>query len=288
MAPGHETESPHLVNEPAHSLLLLIPAYNEEQRIGPVLREFAEYYQREFPGRFELVVVLNGCRDNTLGVVQQAAKEFPCIRALNYPDPIGKGGALIEGLKLAPRADLIGYVDADGATSPEALHGLVRKLDDTGAACVIGSRWLPESVLHQSQTQIRRFISRGFHSIVESMFWMDIKDTQCPAKLLRREAAQAIHPQLCVADLAFDVNLLYSLKHAGFKVAEIPIEWTDKIGSKVTQSLMRSSLVMFLSVLRLRLIYSPFYHCFRPLRPLEAWIYKKLRAPLRSGVAFKT
>ena len=275
------------MNAPAHSLLLLIPAYNEEQRIGPVLREFAEYYQREFPGRFELVVVLNGCRDNTLGVVQQAAKEFPCIRALNYPDPIGKGGALIEGLKLAPLADVIGYVDADGATSPEALHGLLRKLDDTGAACVIGSRWLPQSVLHQSQTQMRRFISRGFHSIVESMFWMDIKDTQCPAKLLRREAAQAIHSQLCVADLAFDVNLLYSLKHAGFKVAEIPIEWTDKIGSKVTQSLMRSSLVMFLSVLRLRLIYSPFYHCFRPLRPLEAWIYKKLRAPLRSGVAFK-
>ena len=252
-----------------------------------MLREFASYYQRELPGRFELVVVLNGCRDNTLGVVQQAAKEFPCIRALNYPDPIGKGGALIEGLKLAPLADLIGYVDADGATSPEALHGLLRKLDDTGAACVIGSRWLPESVLHQSQTQIRRFISRGFHSIVEAMFWMDIKDTQCPAKLLRREAAQSIHSQLCVADLAFDVNLIYSLIHAGFKVVEIPIEWTDKIGSKVTQSLMRSSLVMFLSVLRLRLIYSPFYHCFRPLRPLEAWIYKKLRAPLRSGVAFK-
>ena len=275
------------MNEPAHSLLLLIPAYNEEERIGPVLREFASYYQRELPGRFELVVVLNGCRDNTLGVVQQAAKEFPCIRALNYPDPIGKGGALIEGLKLAPLADLIGYVDADGATSPEALHGLLRKLDDTGAACVIGSRWLPESVLHQSQTQIRRFISRGFHSIVEAMFWMDIKDTQCPAKLLRREAAQSIHSQLCVADLAFDVNLIYSLIHAGFKVVEIPIEWTDKIGSKVTQSLMRSSLVMFLSVLRLRLIYSPFYHCFRPLRPLEAWIYKKLRAPLRSGAVFK-
>lgn len=268
------------MNESKHSLLLLIPAYNEEQRIGPVLREFAEYFQREFPGRFDMCVVLNGCRDDTLGVVQEMAKEFPSIRYLNFPDPIGKGGALIEGLKLAPLADLIGYVDADGATSPQAFHGLVKHLDNTGADCIIGSRWLPESVLYQSQTKLRRFISRGFHYIVETLFWMGIKDTQCPAKLMGREAVLKIHPHLRIADLAFDVNLLYSLKHAGLNVVEMPIEWTDKIGSKVTQSLMRSSVVMALSVVRLRLIYSPLYNWLQPLRPLEAWLYKKLRAPL--------
>ena len=263
-----------------HSLLLLIPAYNEEERIGPVLREFAQYFQREFPSGFQLVVVLNGCRDNTLGVVQQVAKEFLSIRALNFPDPIGKGGALIEGLKLASTADLIGYVDADGATSPQAFHHLVKKLDDTGADCAIGSRWLPESILHQSQTKLRRLISRVFHYIVEAHFRMGIKDTQCPAKVARTEAVQTIHSQLRVADLAFDVNLIYSLKHAGFNVVEIPIEWTDKIGSKVTQSLLRSSVVMFLSVLRLKLFYSPLYRWLLPLRPIEAWLYKKLRAPL--------
>lgn len=268
------------MSAPTHSLLLLIPAYNEEQRIGPVLREFAEYFEREFRDRFQLIVVLNGCRDNTLGVVEQAAKEFRSIQALNFPEPLHKGGALIEGLKLAAAADLIGYVDADGATSPEAFHHLVKRLDDTGADCMIGSRWMPESVLHQSQTKLRRFISRGFHYIVEALFGMGIKDTQCPAKVMRREAAQRIHSELRVADLAFDVNLIYSLKHAGFSVVEIPIEWTDKIGSKVTQSLMRSSLVMFLSVVRLRLFYSPLYRWLQPLRPVEAWLYKKLRAPL--------
>jgi hypothetical protein len=91
---------------------------------------------------------------------------------------------------------------------------------------------------------------------------------------------ERIHPFLRTADLAFDVNLIYSLKHAGFNVVEIPIEWTDKIGSKVTQSLMRSSLVMFLSVVRLRIFYSPLYRWLTPLRPLEAWLYGKLRAPL--------
>jgi glycosyltransferase involved in cell wall biosynthesis len=266
---------------PIHSLLLLIPAYNEEARIAPVLREFARYFSQAFEGRFELFVVLNGCRDNTIGVVEQVASEFSCIRFLNFPDPIGKGGALIEGLKLASIADLIGYVDADGATSPEAFHHLVRKLDDIGADCAIGSRWLPESLLHQSQSPLRRLISRGFHYIVESLFWMGIKDTQCPAKVMRREAAEKIHPYLRIADLAFDVNLVYALKHAGFGVVEVPIEWTDKIGSKVTQSLVRSSLVMFLSVVRLRVFYSPWYRWLQPpLRPLETWLYRKLRAPL--------
>ncbi|MBI3851992.1 MAG: glycosyltransferase [Verrucomicrobia bacterium] len=259
------------------SLLLLIPAYNEEQRIEPVLREYAQYFHEHYKGKFQLVVVLNGCKDNTLGVVQRVAAEFPTVSALDFPEPIGKGGALIEGLKLAPLADLIGYVDADGATSPKALHTLVRKMD--GADCVIGSRWLPGAILHQSQTRLRRFTSRAFHAIVQVLLWMNIKDTQCPAKVMRRAAVEKIHSSLRIADLAFDVNLLYCLKREKFVVREVPTEWTDKIGSKVTQRLLRSSLVMFLSVVRLRLIYSPCYRWLLPLRPLENWVYKKLKAP---------
>lgn len=259
------------------SLLLLIPAYNEESRIEPVLRDFARYFQDQYKGNFSLVVVLNGCRDNTLGVVQRVAADFPSIRAENFPEPIGKGGALIEGLKLAPIVDVIGYVDADGASPPRALHELVKLIDR--ADCVIGSRWLPGAVLHQAQTRLRQFTSRCFHLWVELCFLMHIKDTQCPCKVIRRSAVERIHSSLRIADLAFDVNLLYSLKHAGFSILEVPTEWTDKIGSKVTASLFRASLTMFLSVLRIRLIYSPFYRWLRPLRPLEAWIYKKLRAP---------
>ncbi len=259
------------------SLLLLIPAYNEEVRIEPVLRDFAQYFQDHYQGKFQLVVVLNGCRDNTLGVVEKVAKDFSSIRALNFLEPIGKGGALIEGLKLAPAADVVGYVDADGASPPSALHAVVKLLDR--ADCVIGSRWLPGAVLHQAQTRLRRFTSRCFHLVVEFFFHMHIKDTQCPCKVMRRPAVEAIHASLRIADLAFDVNLLYSLKHAGFSVLEVPTEWTDKIGSKVTSALFRASLTMFLSVLRVRLIYSPFYKWLRPLRPIEAWIYRKLRQP---------
>ena len=106
--------------KPAPSLLLLIPAYNEEERIEPVLVEFAQYFAEHYTGKFQLVVVLNGCRDNTIGVVRRVAEKYPSVSALEFQAPIGKGGALIEGLKLAPLADLIGYVDADGATGPKA------------------------------------------------------------------------------------------------------------------------------------------------------------------------
>lgn len=264
------------MNQSEPSLLLLIPAYNEEKRIEPVLREYAAYFQREYRGRFELVVVLNGCRDNTLGVVQRVAQEFPMVKALEFPAAIGKGGALIEGLKLAPTVDLIGYVDADGATAPGAFHDLVKRCNE--ADCVIGSRWIEGAVLHQVQSGQRRFASRTFHLIVQSLFWMNIRDTQCGAKVMRRAAVEAIHGSLRIADMAFDINLLFCLKRAGFRVLEVPTEWTDKVGTKV--QLGKTSLTMLVSVIRLRLVYSPFYAWLRPFRPLENWIYVKwLGAP---------
>jgi glycosyltransferase involved in cell wall biosynthesis len=256
-------------------LLLLIPAYNEEHRIEPVLRDYARYFQEHYRGKFQLVVVLNGCQDNTRAVVQRVAAEYPAISFREFREPIGKGGALIEGLKLAPLADLIGYVDADGATPARAFHELVKRSGEADG--VIASRWLPGAVLHVEQSGKRQFASRVFHAIVELFFQMHLKDTQCGAKVMRRQAVEKIHSALRIADMAFDINLLYSLKHAGFRILEVPTEWTDKIGSKVT--LFRTSLVMFLSVLRIRLIYSPFYKWLRPLRPLEGWLYRKLRAP---------
>jgi glycosyltransferase involved in cell wall biosynthesis len=260
---------------PDPSLFILIPAYNEERRIEPTLRDYAQFFARHYSGPFQLVVILNGCTDDTLGVVQKVAAEFPAIRTLEFKEPIGKGGALIEGLKLAEHSDLIGYVDADGATPPHAFLDLVKKIGT--ADCIIGSRWLPGAQIHQSQESRRQIASRGFHKIVQMLFWMNIRDTQCGAKLMKTDAIQKIHNRLSIADLAFDINLLYSLKHAGFKIVEIPTEWTDKAGSKV--ALGRSSLTMFLSVLRVRLIYSPFYKWLGALRPLEGWVYKKLRQP---------
>ncbi len=262
---------------PDPSLLILIPAYNEEARIEPVLRDYAQFFQRNYSGKCRIFVVLNGCTDDTLGVVRRVAADFPEVRALEFRSAIGKGGALIEGLRLASLGDVIGYTDADGATPPRAFLDLVKKI---GAAdCVIGSRWIPGAVIHQSQTGKRQFASRAFHLIVQLLFWMNIRDTQCGAKVIKREVVEKIHEKLLIADMAFDINLLVAIKRAGFKILEVPTEWTDKAGSKVV--IVRSSLTMLLSVIRVRLIYWPrLYRLLRPLlQPLEVWIYKKLRAP---------
>ena len=262
----------------APSLLVLIPAYNEEGRIGPVLAEYAEHLYHHYPGRARLVVVLNGCWDDTLGVVRAAEQKYLSISHLEFPGKIGKGGALIEGLKLAPLADLVAYVDADGATSPAALLDLVAKCQPGETDCVVASRWLPGAKINHAQPGKRQFASRLFHLFVEGFFWMGIRDTQCGAKVMTRRAVEAVHPKLRLADLAFDVNLLYSLQQAGFTIREVPTEWTDKTGSKVVFN-FRTSLNMLLSLVRLRLLYSPFYAWLRPLRPLEEWIYLKLNAP---------
>ena len=265
------------MNQVFPSVLLLIPAYNEERRIEPVLRSYAEYFRKNYSGKFQLVVVLNGCRDDTLGVLQRVSTDYSEVSGMMFMDPIGKGGALIEGLRLAPHADLIGYVDADGATGPAAFADLVRRSGE--ADCVIGSRWIPGAVLHQMQTGRRQFASRVFHLIVRTLFrrLRDIKDTQCGAKVIRRGAVEGVHSLLCIADMAFDINLLYVLRREGFTVKEVPTEWTDKVGSKV--ALGKTSLTMLLSVIRLRLIYSPFNGLRKVFTPLENWLYRRLNAP---------
>ncbi len=259
------------------TLLLLIPAYNEEARIETTLRAYAAEFDRVLPGQYTILVLLNGCRDRTIEVVERVRRDCRGVCVLDFPERIGKGGALIRGLKAAPQADWIAYVDADGATPPQELlrlASLCRNQD-----CVIGSRWLPGSILHRPQPRARRLASRIFHYIVQALFRLNVQDTQCPAKVFSKKAAEAVRPNLRIADLAFDVNLLYAMKRAGCKIHEEPTEWTDQLGSKVTQTLFRSSLVMLLSVLRLRLYYSPVYRFLQPFRGVEKWIYLKLRAP---------
>lgn len=262
---------------PKPKLLILIPAYNEESRIGPTLERFGRYYQGDFPMETRVVVVLNGCRDNTLGVVQSVAAQYPCIGWTVFNAAIGKGGAIIEGLKLSHTADLIGFVDADGATGPESFGNLARGCLEPGVDCVVGSRRVPGSIIHQAQPSNRLLASKVFHFIVEALFHMGIKDTQCGAKVMRQAAVMRIHESLHIADMAFDINLLYCLKRLGYRLKESPVEWTDHLGSTVRY--FRTSLVMFLSVCRLRLVHSPFRFLLRWARPLVARIYISLRNP---------
>ena len=252
-------------------LLILIPAYNEAQRIGKMLTQYISFFGQKMPDQFEILVVLNGCIDDTQKIVEHYQTQFKEIQWVEFEKPIGKGGALIEGLKEQHRSDYIGYVDADGATPPEAFYHLYLACQKVDAA--IGSRWVKGSRILKLQSKRRRFASRCFHYIVQLFFHLNIKDTQCGAKVFKSAAIASIQNQLLVSDMAFDVNLLFALKRADYTICETPTIWEDQSGSTV--HLTRSSLSMFLSLLRLRLIHSPIRHLFPYFAPLERWIYKR-------------
>lgn len=232
---------------------LIIPACNEEKRIDITLEDYCTYFSRFPRGDIEILVVLNGCKDNTLGVVQQFAKKYPFLKYINIPPPIGKGGALVEGFKRA-KGDFVGYVDADDATRAPSYHELMKHLGDADG--IIASRWMKGAIVEPRQPFSRRFASRAFNLLVQFFFGLHFHDTQCGCKYFRRKAIQTILPSLGMTRWAFDVDVLYHLKRYGFRVKEIPTIWRDRIGSGIR--VPKVSLEMFLALVRLRLLYSPF------------------------------
>jgi hypothetical protein len=147
----------------------------------------------------------------------------------------------------------VGFVDGDGATPPEAFDDLVKHIGDAGA--IIATRWHPDSDVSPPQPLKRRVASRIFNMIVHVLFRLNINDTQCGAKVMTRDAMQKVLPVIGVTRWAFDVDLLFQLKRAGFKIIERPTTWHDVGGSRLR--IGRASLEMLIAMVRLRLLYSP-------------------------------
>lgn len=233
------------------NLSIIIPAYNEEQRIEKTLESYSNFYSKKLKTDFEIIVVLNGCIDNTLGIVSEYSKKRKFIKHYNFKERIGKGGAIIEGFKAA-KGSLIGYVDADLATSPEAFYDLIEKI--RGYDGIIASRYLKNSIVSKKQPIQRIIASRIFNVLVRIIFDMKFHDTQCGAKLFKKNAIDSIKNDLGITQFSFDIDLLYRLKLKGFKIAECPTIWNDQKDSKLV--LKKTVPNMFFSIVRLRLLYS--------------------------------
>ena len=234
-------------------LSIIIPAYNEEARIGKTLDSYYNFFSKKLKNNFEIIVVPNNCKDRTQEIVEKFVREHKNVLCRNINYYVGKGGAVIGGFKLA-KGKLIGFVDADNSTKAEACYELYKNIDDYD--CIVASRWIKGAKVRPEQPLIRRIASRIFNIIVRILFRINIRDTQCGCKLFKREALMKIIPSLSTTRWAFDVDLLYQLKRNGFKAKEIPTEWHDRPGSKL--NVKKASIEMFLAVSRLRLIYSPF------------------------------
>ncbi|MEI7603495.1 MAG: glycosyltransferase [bacterium] len=230
------------------NLSIIIPAHNEENRIDETLKSYTEYYKNSDIQNYEILVILNGCTDNTEAVVKKYIQSDLKTRYLVYPEAIGKGGAIMRGFENS-RFDNIAYVDADNSIRPEILNKLFDKMIEKKVDCIAGSRWLKGAIV-KKQPIIRRITSRVFNLIVNIYFQLNIKDTQCGAKIITRKVMNSILFQLSIMNMAFDVNLLVEVKNKGFTILEYPIEWEDKPHSKV--KLSRSSFAMFKAITQLK------------------------------------
>lgn len=235
------------------ALSIVLPAHNEAHRILPTLARYTEYFSAVPDLDFELLVVVNGSSDQTEQIVREFADEHPSVDLIVEPDRIGKGGAVMRGFQRA-QGELIGFVDADGATSAEAYHDLVKHMGDAGM--ILASRWMKGAVVEPRQPLSRRIASRIFNSLVRILFQVRLTDTQCGAKLLQRQAVEDVLPHLGLTRWAFDVDLVFQVRRAGYRLIEYPTVWRDVAGSRL--NIPKASFEMFIAVWRLRLLYSPF------------------------------
>ena len=220
---------------------LVIPAYNEAKRIGTLFDTITG-----FDG--ELIVVCDGT-DATAEVVERIAQKRAdlLIRCLRFEKRLGKGGGVIAGLAAA-RAPLVGYVDADGSTSLDELKSLFSQLGAYDG--VFGSRWVPGSHLQVRQGLLRQLESRGFNLFIRLLFGLDFRDTQCGAKVFKKSAIDAVLPLMVSRGFEFDVELLWRLTGAGYKIREVPIAWQNKGDSRVRK---RDMIMMLAGLFRVRL-----------------------------------
>lgn len=212
------------------SVSLVIPAHNEECRLRSTLVTYGKKLHEQYGENFEVVVVVNGCSDGTVGVANAAAVEDPRIRVVEIEEAVGKGGAVLEGLRRAEGA-AVAFADADGATAPESLVMLFEQLDSSDLA--IGSRRMTESTITQPQTPTRRLLGSVFAGTARLLFGMPFKDTQCGAKAMRAEAARRLCDVVSETRWTFDLDLLLCARRLGLEISEHPVVWADKKGSRL-------------------------------------------------------
>jgi glycosyltransferase involved in cell wall biosynthesis len=184
-------------------LSIIIPAHNEESRLGSTLASYTGHFVGKYGDNAEVIVVVNASTDATESLVTDFARTCPQVKLVVEPRRVGKGGAVLLGFAKA-RGALVGFVDADGSTPPEAFQDLVDRIGDAGA--IIASRWMKGSQVSPRQPFSRRLASRVFNTAVRLLFKLRIHDTQCGAKLFTREALDEVGPRLGLTRWAFDVG----------------------------------------------------------------------------------
>lgn len=225
-------------------LSVVVPAYNEAERLGPSLERALAYLERR-GGSFEVLVVDDGSADGTGAVA--AAYAGRGVRLLVHDRNRGKGAALRTGV-LATAGEEVLLSDADFSTPIEELPKLERRLP--AAELVLGSRAVPGAELRLRQPIYRELMGKAFNRMIRLLGVRGLRDTQCGFKLLRGAVGRELFAAMTIDGFAYDVEMVWMAQRRGYRVVEVGVVWANSAASKVDP--IRSSLEMFRDVLALR------------------------------------
>lgn len=232
-----------------NSISIVIPAFNEENRLPSTLNAVLAYLAARSWALTEVLVVDDGSTDGTARVADEFHRQRPEIRLLQNPGNRGKGYSVRHGM-LEASGDWILFTDADLSAPIEELDKLFSAARERSAAVVIGSRALDRSLIEVHQSLLRETAGRLFNLFVQALTGLRFWDTQCGFKLFERQAAREIFRRQQLERFGFDAEVLFIAKSLGFRVVEVPVRWSHSEGTKV--SMLSDSLNMFLDLVRIR------------------------------------
>lgn len=225
-------------------LSIVIPAYNESERILPTIGAVALAVSNLMPD-WELIVSDDGSKDDTVAQVERLG--LPNLRVVLAPHNTGKGGAVQRGIQAA-QGEVRVFTDADNSTPIEELPKLLAALEQ-GADVAIASRGMAESQV-VGKSGLRSLMSAVLNKLVKLGLGLPYADTQCGFKAFKASAADTLFGRQTIEGFSFDLEILYLAGRLGLKVREVPIEWYDAPGSKVQS--MKHSIQFLKDMVRIR------------------------------------
>jgi dolichyl-phosphate beta-glucosyltransferase len=226
----------------ATSMTIVLPAYQEQGRLGAGLDELFGYLDREegrsrLPADVHVLVVDDGSTDSTAAIVRHrpealrsAQHPLPRLSVMTVPHG-GKGAAVRAGI-LASDSDLMVFADADMATPPDEIWSIVAALEDHAVA--LGSRiQVDGSDMRASQPILRRLLGRAFHLLAAAWVTGPIQDTQCGFKGFTREAGHDLFSRQRIRSIVFDAEIIFLARRLGYPIAVVPVRWSDRRGSRM-------------------------------------------------------
>ena len=230
-------------------LSIVVPAYNEEQRLPATLVRMRAYLDgRDEP--YEVLIVDDGSTDNTLAMSRDLAKGWPQLQVLALERNTGKGAAVRLGMLTATGEHRV-FSDADLSTPIEEIEQLRARLHGD-CTVAIASRALPKSQIDVHQPGKREVMGRTYNRLLRLSALRGLHDTQCGFKAFTAEAAVACFTPLRTLRFGFDAEVLLRARRHGWTVAEVPVRWEHKEDSRV--SALRNSFGTLYDLMRLRFV----------------------------------